>query len=100
MEGKYITVEEILDKVNSETKTFIKQLELDELNDRIESISSIEGRIKLQNQQTEIMKNNFINEIKNGLGVIIKENPTTIEVIKPSVWDKLGKLIKKFFAMF
>ena len=46
------------------------------------------------------MKNNFINEIKNGLGVIIKENPTTIEVIKPSVWDKLGKLIKKFFAMF
>ena len=40
---------------------------------------------------TEMRKEKFINEIKDGLGEMIKEQPNTIQK-KPSFWDKLKAL--------
>lgn len=42
---------------------------------------------------TEMKKNKFIEEIKNGLGEDILKNPNTVHK-KPGLFDKLKKLFK------
>ena len=100
MKNEYLTVEEIMQKSNSQTKSFIENLELDELNDQMETVTSIENAIKLQKNQTEIIKNRFANEIVNGLGQKILENPTVIKVYKESFITKIKNRVKKLFFAF
>ena len=50
-------------------------------------------RIKQQELSTEVKKDGFINEIKNGLGQLIKEEPNKIQK-KVGFWGKLMKILK------
>jgi|688.fasta_scaffold1450117_1 hypothetical protein len=95
-----ISLEDLLSKVNNKTKSLITELESEEKNERVETLDSVINDIKGQKEQTKLNKLRFINEIKNGLGEKIKENPNEIMVIKKPWYSKLGKLIKNIFTKF
>ena len=90
----------LLDKANKQTTEFIKNLKLEENNERVETIDSIVNDIKATKNQTEINKSRFINKIKNGLGQTIKEKPNDIRIIKKSWYQKLKIWIKNIFTKF
>lgn len=54
-------------------------------------IRNYERRIAQETFLTDMKKERFINEIKDGLGETIKEEPNTIQK-KPTFWQKLKKL--------
>lgn len=66
---------------------------LNELNDTT-------NEKKMLDYKTSLAKTHFINEIKNGLGDEIKSNGSKIKIIKPSIWKKMGNIIKKIFTGF
>ena len=100
MNGKYISIEEILEKANESTKSFIHDLELEELNKRNETVESIEREIEAHRSHTEVLKSNFISEMRNGLGHRIVENPTSVTMVKKPFWTKVGDSIKSLFTIF
>lgn len=95
-----ITLDDLLNRVNSDTKKLISELEAESDVERIETIDSIVNDIKGQKKQTELHKKKFANEIKSGLGNKIKENPNDIKIyVKP--WNvKLKEWIKSIFTRF
>lgn len=69
-------------------------------NDELEKeINAFENEKKMLNHKTLLVKNQFIDEIKNGLGEQIK-NSDKFEVVKPSIWKRIGKIIKNIFIGF
>jgi hypothetical protein len=50
--------------------------------------------------KTSLAKAQFIDEMKNGLGDEIKETGNKVEIIKPTFFQKIGKIIKKIFTGF
>jgi len=90
----------LLDKANKQTKEFIKNIELEENNERIETIESIVNDIKATKNQTELNKRRFINDIKTGLGQTIKERPNDVRIIKKSWHQKFKIWIKNIFTKF
>lgn len=59
-------------------------------------LRKIESDIELEKLKTQLKKENFIKEIKSGLGERIKNNGGTIKKIKKSfikrIWDKVLKI--------
>ena len=93
-------LDNLLNKANKQTKEFIKQLELEEKNERVETVDVILNDIKAQRTHTDINKKRFINEIKSGLGEVIKEKPNVIEIIKNPWYVRFKNSIKNMFTKF
>ena len=55
---------------------------------------------KLLDNKSLLAKSQFIDEIKNNLGEEIKKNGNKVEVIKPTFWEKIKKIIRKIFTGF
>lgn len=69
----------------------------DEIAKELESTESLNN---LEKYKTAAKKIQFINEIKNGLGVDIKKNPNKVKIIKKTWLQRLGLSLKKVFTKF
>jgi hypothetical protein len=56
--------------------------------------------IKLEIKKTNLKKEAFIQEIKNGLGEQIKLNRNKVEIIKPKKISFIKRFISKLYKMF
>ena len=56
-----------------------------------------ENLIRFDKEKTELKKEQFINEIRNGLGEHIKKNGNKITKIKKSRWSRMMSKIKQMF---
>ena len=100
LKGK-VSLEEVLSKFNEHNKEFINNLEKQEVfDDRIETIDSVANEIKATKQNTELKKEQFINELKSGLGNKVKSNPNKIKIIKKKWYQRLITTIKNIFIKF
>jgi C4-type Zn-finger protein len=95
-----VTLENLLLRFDAQTKKFIKELESEESNERVETIDSIINDIKAQKNYTKIQRDRFITDIKSGLGDKIKENPTTIIKHTKPWYVRLSEWFKKIFTKF
>ena len=59
-----------------------------------------EKEILVGKYKTALKKQQFINEIKTGLGEEMKLNPSKIKIIKKSWLERLKLTIKKIFTKF
>ncbi len=59
-----------------------------------------ENEEKLEKFKTQLRKQQFIEEIKNGLGNEIKRNPSAVKVIKKPWTTKLKLGLAKLFTKF
>lgn len=95
-----VTLEDLLNRATEQRKNFIKNLESEEKTERIETVDAIINNIKADKVQTEIKKEQFISEIKAGLGEEIAKNPNSITIHKKPWYAKLGNSIKRIFMKF
>lgn len=95
-----VTLEDLLVRFDNQNKKFIKELEVEENNERIETLDAIINDIKAQKEYIKIQKNKFVNEIKFGLGDEIKKNPTTIIKHKKPWYVKLKNWLINIFTKF
>jgi hypothetical protein len=95
-----VTLENLLLRFDAQTKKFIKELENEENNERVETLDSLINDIKAQKNYTNIQKHRFIGDIKSGLGDKIKENPTTIIKHKKPWYVKITDWFKNIFTKF
>ena len=95
-----VSLEDILNRANQHTKNFIKNLEKEEKNERIETVDAIINEIKADKVQTNRKKKQFISEIKSGLGGEITKNPNSITIHKKPWYTRLGNSIKRIFMKF
>ena len=63
-------------------------------------MNKLDREIALDKYKTAMKKVQFINEIKDGLGGKIKENPNQIKIIKKTRIEKLKIFLKKIFTKF
>jgi hypothetical protein len=97
---EYITLDELLTKFNQDNKTFIDKLDDEEKASEHESIDDIEKEINDDKLKTEYNKNKFINELKNGLGQNIKQNPDTIKKVEKTKPQKVKEFFINIFTKF
>ena len=60
-------------------------------------IEDTEKQIALEVYKTALKKQQFVNEIKNGLGEKIKSNPNKVTIVKK---NKFVTWVKKIFTKF
>ena len=53
--------------------------------------------IEMDREKTQLKKEQFIREIKNGLGEHIKKNGNKVKKIKRSKWENFWLKVKKIF---
>lgn len=72
------------------------------MNDKMlnREVKQAENEILLEKYKTALKKNQFINEIKSGLGQEIKKNPGKVKIIKKTWYQKFFNGIKKIFTKF
>ena len=75
-------------------------MSLDKDGDVLKEIGDATNEKKMLNYKTSLAKNQFINEIKNGLGDEIKKGGNKFKVIKPSIWQKIKIIMNKIFTGF
>jgi len=63
-------------------------------------VKKTENEKKMLYYKANLAKSMFIDEIKNGLGEEIKKNCNKIEIIKPNIWQRISKIIGRFFTSF
>tara|TARA_R100000084_G_C4534980_1_gene92942 strand:- start:227 stop:418 length:192 start_codon:yes stop_codon:yes gene_type:complete len=63
----------------------------------MDEIKREENLIALDKEKTQLKKEQFINEIRNGLGDHIKKNGNKVTKIKVSWWVRLKRKITKLF---
>ncbi len=97
---KDLTVQDILDKANRQTKKFIKELDGEENIERVETIDAVQNDIKGIRQNVELKKGLYINELKSGLGDIVKKNPSKVIIIKKTFGQKVKLFLQKIFTKF
>lgn len=99
LEGK-IPLEAVLAKFKENNKQFKENLEREDEMERVETLDSIQNDINAVKQDTDRKKNQFISEIKSGLGSEVKKNPNGIKIIKKKWYQKIGHFIKAIFTKF
>lgn len=67
-------------------------------DDIVKELNGAEKEKEMLNFRTSLAKNQFIDEIKNGLGEEIKANGNQVKIIKPTIWQRIGRTIKKIFT--
>jgi hypothetical protein len=63
-------------------------------------LSTYENEIKHEIFKTSLKKNQFLMEIKNGLGAEIKKNPNQVKIIKKTWSQKIKAFLLKIFTKF
>jgi hypothetical protein len=63
-------------------------------------IKKEENGIKLETKKTNLRKEAFIQEIKNGLGEQIKSNPNKVTITKPKKVGFFKRFLQKIFKVF
>jgi len=63
-------------------------------------IKQVEREILLEKYATAMKKNQFINELNNGLGEQMKINPGKAKIIKKTWTQRLSAWLKKIFTKF
>jgi hypothetical protein len=66
----------------------------------VREIKEAEKEIKSAKHITELRKQQFIYEIKNGLGEKIKNNPRAVKTVRKKWYERLWIFIKKFITKF
>ena len=97
---KDLSIQDILDKANQQTKKFIKELDGEENVERVETIDAVQNDIKGIRQNVELKKGLYINELKSGLGDIVKKNPSKIIIVKKTFSQKVKLFLQKIFTKF
>lgn len=103
---KIIPLEEVLLRFNKHNAEFITNLNREEDKENLGSINSIEKNIENDIKgvkfSTNLKKNSFIDEIKNGLGDEVKKNPNKVKIVRVEKkwYEKMSLYIKKLFTKF
>ncbi len=110
MSGKYnkkdgfLSIDEILAKNGIKQRELVNDIEKEEQlqnrGDLKQIKKSIEDEISRDITSTKVAKENFINEIKNGLGNKIKENPNQVKIKEVKLKDKIKNFFIKLFTKF
>jgi DNA-binding protein H-NS len=88
---------EVYIKHLEETRKVIQEVELEEYKESIDSIDAIKNRIETDRSITNLKKQQFISEIKSGLGEEIKSEPNKIEYIEKPLLVRVRNFFKKLF---
>lgn len=99
-EENVVTLEDLLNRFNNQTKNFINELENEDKVERVETLDAIINDIKGDRIQTKLKKDKFISEIKSGLGKEIIKNPNSIIIHKKPWHVKLRNWFKRIFIKF
>ncbi len=59
-----------------------------------------EKEILVEKYKTALKKNQFLNEIRTGLGEEIKKNPNRVKIIKKTWGQRLRLFLTKLFTKF
>lgn len=94
-----VSLNELLEITNKQTKNFIKTLEAEEKFERVETEENVMREIMADRQNSELKKQLFIQEIRNGLGEEIKQN-RGVRRVEKSRWTKIKESIEDFFLKF
>ena len=94
-----VTLDELLEITNKQTKTFIEQLKQEEKFERVETEENVMREIMADRENSELKKKLFIQEIKNGLGQEIKQN-RGVRRVEKTRWQKIKESIENFFLKF
>jgi len=94
-----VTLDELLEITNKQTKTFIEQLKQEEKFERVETEENVIREIMADRENSELKKKLFIQEIKNGLGQEIKQN-RGVRRVEKTRWQKIKESIENFFLKF
>lgn len=94
-----VTLDELLEITNKQTKTFIEQLKQEEKFERVETEENVMREIMADRENSELKKKLFIQEIKNGLGQEIKQN-RGVRRVEKTRWQKIKEGIEDFFTKF
>jgi hypothetical protein len=72
------------------------------MNDKIISREQkqAEKEMLVERYKTALKKNQFINELKTGLGEEIKKNPSKVKIIKKTWKEKILLFLGKIFTKF
>lgn len=103
-DGKYIEFNEhelyknIIDQRVGEIDDVVREVDAEAAKENRMTEEQIELEKKANIIQTNRKKNQFINEMKSGLGERIKKNPMDMRVVKKK--RTLGQIIKEFFSKF
>lgn len=62
--------------------------------------NKLEKEILVEKYKTALKKNQFLNELKNGLGAEIRKNPGRVRIIKKPWYVKFMITLKKIFTKF
>lgn len=63
-------------------------------------LKDYEREILLEKYKTALKKNQFLNELKNGMGEEMKKNPSKVKILKKSWREKLNIFFLKLFTKF
>lgn len=99
-EKGYMSIHELLAANGVNQRNLINEIEREEKVEGRESYDMIEADIKGQQEKTKKNKQDFIKEMKMGLGKSIKENPNTVKVGGQTLWARIGKALKRIFTKF
>lgn len=94
-----VTLDELLEITNKQTKTFIEKLKQEEKFERVETEENVMREIMADRENSELKKKLFIQEIKNGLGQEIKQN-RGVRRVEKTRWQKIKESIENFFLKF
>ena len=110
MSGKYnkkngfLSINEILAKNGIKQRELVNDIEKEEQlqnrGDCKQIKKSIKDEISRDITSTKVAKENFINEIKNGLGNKIKENTNQVKIKEVKLKDKIKNFFIKLFTKF
>jgi hypothetical protein len=72
------------------------------MNDKMigRETSQAEKGMLVEKYKTALKKNQFINELKTGLGQEIKKNPSKVKIIKKTFGERFMLSLRKIFTKF
>jgi|TARA_R110000851_G_scaffold95470_1_gene207372 hypothetical protein len=94
-----VTLDELLNITNNRTKGFIKDLEEGEKFERVETEENVRREIISDRQNSELKKQLFVKEVKNGLGKEIKKN-RGVRRVEKTRWQRIMGFVEGFFLKF
>jgi len=100
LEGR-IELDEVLAKAKESTTNFINHLEAEEEGERIESVDVIRNQMVGDKKSSDIKKNRFIQEMKNGIGADIKsKRGYGVKVHKPTRMERFKYFLINLYSKF
>ena len=99
-ENGYVSINEILGMNGRKQRHMVNKLKKEDYLEERESYEQVENDIKASRFGSNLAKNEFINEIRGGLGKDIKESPTGIIIRKKTLGQKIRGFFVRFFTKF